>query len=83
MLISVLLAALVATVAVEVAAVVIQTVIEAVLLLALVIGMVLHPPLSQGAALPDVRATKADAVSTVGVIPPGHSLRSQPPALSQ
>ena len=83
MLICVLLAALVATVAVEIAAVVIQTVIEAVLLLALVTGMVMHPPLSQRTALPDVRATKADAVSTVGVIPPGHSLRSHPPALRQ
>ena len=80
MLISVLLAALVPTVAVEVAAVVIQTAIEAVLLLALVIGMVPHPPLSQRAALPDVNATKADAVCTVGVIPPGHTLRPHPPA---
>ena len=67
-LISVLLAELVATVAVDVAAVVIQTVIAAVLL-PVVIGMVPHPPLSQGAALPGVKATKADAVSTVGLIP--------------
>ena len=83
MLICVLLAALVATVAVKIVAVVIQTVTDAVLLIALVTRMVMHPPLSQRTALPDVRATEADAVSTVGVIPPGHSFRSQPPALSQ
>jgi hypothetical protein len=83
LLINVLLAALVATVTVEIAAVVIQTVTEAVLLLALVTRMVMHPPLSQRTALPDVRATKADTVSTVDVIPPSHSFRSQPPALSQ
>jgi hypothetical protein len=46
-----------------------KTVIEAVLLLAVFIKMVPHPGLSQGAALPGVKATKADAVSTVGLIP--------------
>ena len=73
--ICVLLAALMATVALKIDTVVIQTVTETVLLLAGVTRMVMHPPLSQITALPDVRATKAHAVSTISVIPPGRSVK--------